>query len=443
MAERDEASEALAALGQFREQTGRLRPPPGARARALAAIAGGEAALESFRVSSAERRPPPGAKERVLAAVEGRGQRPVALRPRARVALVLVGLLVASSVGAMTLPGVSLPRSLLPGLAPSPTPTVPPLGPARTAAPRADARPAGGKAAGGPEAAAPSASPPEAAPAGGAEVTPSPAGAPQAAPGAEPGSAVPAGPGEGKGHGAARRPAEPHGSSDTLAQQVGEYQRALALAGRNDEAALVAWRSFVRRWPTSSLRHEVDLQIVAALGRLGRRGELEAAARGFLRDHPHSPRSGDVRKVLRSGGHLASHRGRGLRMAERSGRRQRWPSLPGRRQGWPSLLVGVLALAFVHCTDDLDLGSFERQEGAAGRDDVAGRAGAAGAAGADAGGAGGAEACGAGGDCQAGGAAGEGPDEECDNSGPGNCDDDDGDGGDGGDGDGGSSGTPG
>jgi hypothetical protein len=298
MTERDESPDEIAALRQFRQQTSLLRPPPGAKERVLSAIYGGEAALESFRESSGAARPPLGSKERVLAAVEGRGRRSVVLRPRARVGLVLVGLLVASSVGAMAMPNAVLPPylRLRPGLAPTPTPTVPPLGAPHAAAPRLSAL-AEGKRAPSPEA-APPAEPALAAHDGAApanEPAPSPA---EAAPSEAPAHVR---------H--AQAPQAPRVSSDTLAQQVGEYQRALSLAGRNDEAALAAWRSFVHRWPSSPLRHEVDLQIVAALGRLGRRGELETAAKGFLRDHPKSPRSGDVRKVLRAGERLASHGG--------------------------------------------------------------------------------------------------------------------------------------
>lgn len=300
MTERDERPDEIEALRQFRQQTSLLRPPLGAKERALAAIYGGEAALESFRESSGAARPPLGSKERVLAAVEGRGRRSVVLRPRARVGLVLVGLLVASSVGAMAMPNTVLPPylRLLPGLAPTPTSTVPPLGAPHAAAPRLSA-PTENKMAQAPEAAPANevAPPPEPAPAHGDA-------APANVPAPPPVEAAPSG---GPAH--ARHVQAPHVSSDTLAQQVGEYQRALSLAGRNDEAALAAWRSFVHRWPSSPLRHEVDLQIVAALGRLGRRGELETAAKGFLRDHPKSPRSGDVRNVLRAGERLASHGG--------------------------------------------------------------------------------------------------------------------------------------
>jgi hypothetical protein len=306
----DDASGAASVLQSFRQATEALRAPAGAKERALAALLGADVALERAGAISAGVCPPAGAKERIIARIEAGGQRPVVLRPRGRWALAGVGLLVASSVGAMTLPGVStsLPFRLLPSLAPAPTLTVPALGPAhsRPAAPHgaerqaaAPAAPPEGEGAKAPGEGQPPASEPTA-----------PATAP-AAPLAEPTapavdaaapSPSPAAPAEAKARAAARPSGDGHASSDTLARQVGEYQRALSLAGRNDEAALSAWRAFARRWPTSPLRHEVDLQIVAALGRLGRRHELDAAARGFLRDHPQSPRSGDVRGMLREGG---------------------------------------------------------------------------------------------------------------------------------------------
>ncbi len=319
VAERDEADEAARALRAFGRQTETLRPPPGAKARLLARLGGGEAALEQFGAHSAALRPPRGASGRVLAAIEARGQRPVALRPRARLALAGVGLLLASSVGAMTLPNVASPFRLLPSRSPAPSTPVPGLGPASprpaAAPPVAPPRPAaassvvpavGGDALPAIDALSPRATeataPP--APATGPAIAPAigPELAPAAAIGPEPAPAAAS-----KGATGRSRPGAEGPAPDTLARQVGEYQRALSLAGRNDEAALAAWRSFRGRWPASPLRHEVDLQIVAALGRLGRRGELDAAARGFLREHPESPRSGDVRNMLRGGAKLASH----------------------------------------------------------------------------------------------------------------------------------------
>ena len=54
-----------------------------------------------------------------------------------------------------------------------------------------------------------------------------------------------------------------------------------------------------RRWPHSALAHEVDLEIIEALVRLGCRAEARTEARRFLKRYPRSPRVIEVRALLR------------------------------------------------------------------------------------------------------------------------------------------------
>jgi outer membrane protein assembly factor BamD (BamD/ComL family) len=79
---------------------------------------------------------------------------------------------------------------------------------------------------------------------------------------------------------------------------VQAYREALALRGRDDARALELFREMNRRWPRSPLRHEIDLNVVDALVRIGRRDEAAAEARRFLARHPHSTKADQIRKSL-------------------------------------------------------------------------------------------------------------------------------------------------
>ncbi len=87
---------------------------------------------------------------------------------------------------------------------------------------------------------------------------------------------------------------ETRAPSSDLTRQVQDYKRAMAHAdpGRR----LVALRAFKQRWPSSPLLHEVDVQILATTEQTN--GQTAAAAKTFLRDHPESPRSKDVRQLV-------------------------------------------------------------------------------------------------------------------------------------------------
>lgn len=87
-----------------------------------------------------------------------------------------------------------------------------------------------------------------------------------------------------------------HGATpdSTLAKQVAELQAAMAYAERDDQRALAELRAFKRRWPKSPLNHEADIEIVAALQRLGRDQESRAAAKRFVRAHPDSAKAREM-----------------------------------------------------------------------------------------------------------------------------------------------------
>jgi len=90
------------------------------------------------------------------------------------------------------------------------------------------------------------------------------------------------------------RPATP----SELALQVDAYRQALALRGRDDARAVELWRAMNQRWPRSPLRHEIDLGVIDALVRLGRREEARGEARSFLERHPRSSKAAAVRSML-------------------------------------------------------------------------------------------------------------------------------------------------
>jgi len=61
----------------------------------------------------------------------------------------------------------------------------------------------------------------------------------------------------------------PEAGASELARQLQAYDAAMALRGVADARALAAWRRFARRWPSSPMLHEVLLNEVDALERLG------------------------------------------------------------------------------------------------------------------------------------------------------------------------------
>jgi hypothetical protein len=81
-----------------------------------------------------------------------------------------------------------------------------------------------------------------------------------------------------------------------LAQQVAMYRQIAAL--EDDDAKLAGWRAMRDRWPSSTLRHEIDLNVVDTLGRLGREDESRREAKGFLQRFPGSPRAEEMRQLL-------------------------------------------------------------------------------------------------------------------------------------------------
>ena len=86
------------------------------------------------------------------------------------------------------------------------------------------------------------------------------------------------------------------GEPTELSRQVAMYRTISAMSDRN--AALEAWRGMLRRWPSSTLRHEIELNIIDALSRLGRREEARRAAAAFLRHFPKSPRAAEMKTLL-------------------------------------------------------------------------------------------------------------------------------------------------
>jgi hypothetical protein len=96
-------------------------------------------------------------------------------------------------------------------------------------------------------------------------------------------------------------PPAPRKPSD-LARQVASYRAARALSGVDDRRALARWRDLSARWPDSPLEPEVEVQIVNALLRLGRRDEALTAAREILRRRPDSSRAAELRALVTAGG---------------------------------------------------------------------------------------------------------------------------------------------
>jgi len=82
-----------------------------------------------------------------------------------------------------------------------------------------------------------------------------------------------------------------------LSQQVADYRLAVAQIRRDPAFALEQLKTQRANWPSSAIRHEVDLRIIEALVTLGRRNEAIDAARSFLQQYPNSARSTEVRRI--------------------------------------------------------------------------------------------------------------------------------------------------
>jgi TolA-binding protein len=94
-------------------------------------------------------------------------------------------------------------------------------------------------------------------------------------------------------------PAKASTADSSLAKQVAEFQAAMAHAERDDQRALSELRAFKRRWKHSPLNHEADIEIVAALQRLGRDEESKAAARRFVQTHPESAKAAEMKALAK------------------------------------------------------------------------------------------------------------------------------------------------
>lgn len=99
-----------------------------------------------------------------------------------------------------------------------------------------------------------------------------------------------------------RRPQRRRARSDGLRAQMQAYREARARAARGDRAgALRALESFRRRWPRSTLRPEVDLQVIELLQRTGQHTRAREEARRFLDRHPGSPSALQLRRMTGQG----------------------------------------------------------------------------------------------------------------------------------------------
>src|SRR5262249_14933319 len=84
-----------------------------------------------------------------------------------------------------------------------------------------------------------------------------------------------------------------------LSDQLTAYRHALAQRGKDDARALDEWRQIKQKWPTSHLNHEIDLNVIDTLIRLGRTAEAKAAAQDFLRIYPNSPRRAEIERIAK------------------------------------------------------------------------------------------------------------------------------------------------
>lgn len=98
------------------------------------------------------------------------------------------------------------------------------------------------------------------------------------------------------------QPARPVASEaarpDPLAAEVAAFRAAVALEASNLAAARQAWQAWRARWSTSPLAQSVDLHLLAVLDRLGRHDEASKLARDFVRRYPRSPRRAEVERLI-------------------------------------------------------------------------------------------------------------------------------------------------
>lgn len=90
--------------------------------------------------------------------------------------------------------------------------------------------------------------------------------------------------------------------SSELRRQVRAYRAAVAWAHKDDERLVTGLRNFIARWPASPLRQEAELEVIAALARLGKTHEGRNAARRFVLEHPDNAKARDLEPMLKQDG---------------------------------------------------------------------------------------------------------------------------------------------
>ena len=87
-------------------------------------------------------------------------------------------------------------------------------------------------------------------------------------------------------------------AAEELAAALAEYRTAKSLESSDPDAAVRAWQAWRAHRSNTPLAHGADLRLLALLHTLHRDGEAAALAREFLQRYPHSPRRGDVERLL-------------------------------------------------------------------------------------------------------------------------------------------------
>ena len=222
--------------------------------------------------------PPPGAKARVLAAVLE--PRPSRMRRPVRAPILAFALLVSASAAAVGGPPLVrlATRAFTFGKEPngdSLRARGEKVGVSTTARPAARSTPNRAV----PREAAPSAvvTPPDAAPS--TALAPAPDRRTPNASGAAEGKRV-----------------EPPGDS-SLAQEVALYREAAALVATSPGLAIVRLRAHRERFPRSALGEEVSLRLVQAFGALGRASDAQREAQSFVVRYPRSAKYAELRAI--------------------------------------------------------------------------------------------------------------------------------------------------
>jgi hypothetical protein len=83
-----------------------------------------------------------------------------------------------------------------------------------------------------------------------------------------------------------------------LAEQVRQYDAALALLPSDPSAAVARFRAMRIRWPSSALREQIDLRVVQGLVQLGRDTEARREATSFVDRHPRSRHAGEMNRII-------------------------------------------------------------------------------------------------------------------------------------------------